>query len=723
MVFSIYLLLPDLSDIENPEYKAEENQPLHELAPSIKPPILTEAKQKEVPEDLIEPLPPALENPKGDANNKASAINSIKEIEMMEKDLFQPNYDNLIVRSRAKAFIILQDSNGKLLESQTDINVRAWRNIRDKWWLEDKVFFNQTTSEIEFDGYGRQGIEPGNYSIEIDGGGYGHLKLQFDINKDEIFRASYKMPNSKKVILVQFVDQGGNPVEYIRNLPTYHIEKKIIPFAFYASKHKLLLKNPPIINKILDGKDAKIELKPAKRSLEDFVYHVDKGKIYLSVFMGQMGEVMYQFRNNEGSRDPFIFKSDFMEKEIITIPIKETVIINESTKLIQIKESFNNELVGLNASPPMSEEKEVVKLFDFWKRGFIYQLKNTRFPLQLEYQLGIEPIETLKGDDSLFQYNFGAKQKNETVNIRFVDKKILKTPWETVPIDSQKAVQKDVHFDLHDFKVKFNFSPTFFEFAKDFSEIACADSAFSLECDHNSIFFTSFFIKDQTVFKDNLEGLKLSISSKIIYFSIAGRDGKFFRRFFPKGFEDKSEIDAFFQEPLKIDSNEILNNYLHEIEISPVQNTLILRVIDYNTGGIPWVEGSLILFEDREVSLEVKDTISLANNEEFLNKLTDTELKVSADSNIDKAYFKKLKQIFPKKRNLEYFLFNGAWYNAHAISYSDSAGYFVLKSDELIPGKKYSLFLWCQSQDEFKPDKEIFFIAKKGITDLGAIKF
>ena len=47
----------------------------------------------------------------------------------------------------------------------------------------------------------------------------------------------------------------------------------------------------------------------------------------------------------------------------------------------------------------------------------------------------------------------------------------------------------------------------------------------------------------------------------------------------------------------------------------------------------------------------------------------------------------------------------------------------VLKSDELIPGKKYTLFLWCQSQDDMKPDKEIYFIAQKGITDLGAIKF
>jgi hypothetical protein len=320
----------------------------------------------------------------------------------------------------------------------------------------------------------------------------------------------------------------------------------------------------------------------------------------------------------------------------------------------------------------------------------------------------------LKGDGFLFQQNLTYPSSASEVRVRFVDKKIFKNSWEIISLEEGVVSFKEIKFNLTEFKVNFSLSPTFLEMAKDFSMITSEESSFDLLSTNKSLSFTSLFNIDDKLLEENLSKLKLSIKSNISVEN--AKNGNFS----PSGYLSKKGL---FEETLSINANEIISNVNHEVEIAPIQNTLILRAINNADSGMPWVEASLVASENLSNVVEMQNAFKDVSKNKFLNSLAYIPINDFSEVIEKNEIRDKLKSIFPKEESFRYFYKNGAWYNTTSKSVSDSKGYLVLKSDELILGKKYTLFLWCQSQDDLKPDKEISFIAQKGITDLGAINF
>lgn len=728
MSFSFYFIFQDFNTTENPSNDKFDVDKL----PTKSEPLATE-----IPQENLDPKP--FERQSGiekeiKTNIKKSdevidnSINTLnfeeKTIHISDDDLYHPIYDKLVVRSRAKAFFLLHDAKGKLLEPKIVNSIRIWRHIRENLWQEDNAVFNHEKSVIECEGYGQQGLEPGRYFVWVNGGGYGALEINFNINKDEEYHANFKMPNFSKIIAVHFVDLEDKNVEYIRSLPTYQSIEKAVPSIKFQSKEVLVLRGAPgeNVKKITptanDSQQATIKAEPF-----DWVYQTNLGKIYISVFLNQVGEIKYDSKN-DGFYYPFIYKSNFEEIDIVKVVIKKPAKINPRTKIISFDANQNNEAVSVNVNN-LNQVKKENRLFtiDNKTKGFNYRVKSSKFPLQLEYQNSLGITETIKEDGFVLQHIFPHLEIEDSINIRLVDKKIFRSLWEPITLENGRMIFKEGDFPLQRFEVKFNFTPTIFEMAKDFIEVSSPDNSFALEFSNTNLYFDSYYIEDSNLFNENVSNLNINIMSKISNFRTSTRDPKFTRRFLPKGFIYKTDFESIFQVPFKINTNEVVKSYKKEIEISPLQNVLILRAIDWKVSGLPWVEASLVNYENRRIALEVKKTMNDSMNYDFLKNLTDQDLNSKPNAEMKEQGSKNLKQIFPKKEELDYFLSNGSWYNPHIRSFSDSAGYLILKTDELIPGKYYSLFLWCKSSDELNPDKEIIFKAKEGVTDLGAIRF
>lgn len=729
MAFAFYFLFQDSSSKEAP-LNNETLEEKHTLvqAPIKKAPEILAAKTIDPQPEVVKVIEPASRKATVEIEPKEEIVKAEEPKEdIIEEDLYQPIYDKLIVRSRAKAFFILYDAKGKLLEPKIVMKVRIWRNIRENWWLEDDAYFNHETSVLTCDGFGRQGLEPGRYSVWVDGGGYGTLEFNFQINKDEEYHASFQMPHFTKTIAVHFVDTEGKNVEYIRDRPTYKSVNNAEPVIAFNSKKTLILRSSPAENvknkSSLSGGSSGEGRFGSISEIKDLVYQTNLGKMYVRVFSGHAGEINYQL-TKEGSFTPFSLKSKFEEIDSVTITINKIAEINATTKIIAFDKNENNESLGINVNeliPP--KIKPALKSIDFGSKGFNYKLKSTKFPLLLEYQNVSGIPKTIKDDGFEFQHIFPYTEIEDTISVRLVDKKIFKTPWEEIKLEKGRMIYLEGEFPLQKFQVQFSLSPTFFEMAKDFAEIKCAESSFALPSTRTNLYFDSFFVDKKKLFDENLSDLNFNIPSKLSSFLTATRDRKLTHKFLPKGFIDRDVEATNFQVPLKLNSNEIIKSYSKVIESTPIQNALILRAINYNVSGIPWVEASLIKSEDLKVAMTVKRAISDYINADFLKSLTDKDLNNRLNKEMNDVIAKKLNQIFPNKKELEYFLLNGSWYNASARSFSDSAGYLILNSEELIPGKKYTLYLWCRSQDELVPDKEVSFIAQKGITDLGAIRF
>jgi hypothetical protein len=731
MTYSLYFLFSENNYSENNITKAIfQNQELtvnnqNKITVGLKEPASDApeeniTKNKEYKEDAFTNHALQIKKNNGELSNanksgKNEEVSNDSINEMKNINLYEPIYDEGIIRSSAKAYFHLQDARSRPLEPKIVVKVKVWRNIKNDLWLEEDAVYNHQKSMIECEGVNRQGLEPGYYSVEVDGGGYGVLKFKFGLKKNEELFSTHIMPNYSKVIVVQFVDCDGKNAKYTRSYPVYKWNANVAPFSEYESQKYLVLKNTPNCNRTWFTYGGSHSVTRGCGGPRDYVYQPEDGRYYIRVFSGQEGQINYEYRENEGPQIPYFLESKFDDKlDSLVIQLKEPPIIKEKTSVYIISKSLNNEFIGYNANTITVESSTQEEKFDYSLKGISYQIKDSKFPLQLEYIIGSHKPITLKGDGFLFQQNFDRYFTESEISVRLVDKKIFKSAWEKISLEEGIVSFKELKFNLKEFKVNIPLSPTFLEMAKDFSSVTSENNSFDLQSNNKSLSFSSLFNLDDKLFEENLSELNFSIKSNVsIDKAINGT-------FKPIGYLGNQ---SFYEEPLLLSSNEIIESVNHEVEISLIQKTLILRAIDNSDSGLPWVEASLVSFEDLSIAGEIQMAFKDSSNNQFLEGLANVAINDSVEMLTNSEITVKLKSIFPKEDVLKYFYKNGTWYNAAAKGVSDSKGYLILKSEELIPGKKYTLFLWHQTQNDLKPDKKISFIAQKGITDLGAIRF
>ncbi|PCJ56717.1 MAG: hypothetical protein COA79_18100 [Planctomycetota bacterium] len=656
-----------------------------------------------------------------------------KEI-IAKEEKWVPLYKNAISRSTSKAYFQILDARGKPLEKYqaNRMQVRLWRQINKNQWIEKRIKFDAAKNIIVCEGQQKQGLEPGFYSLELDGKGYGQLKFNFNLSKNRDLHGTYFLPNFRKIITIHFIDYNGNNILFTDNVPSYSFNEVKNPFKSHWHKKRMFLKEPTYDNSRRGGSGRfvtyKHHTKSYTKSYTNYICKTDEGKYYIRVFVGQEGSLNYKFSPLENIAKKFEIKSKFENDRNNEFIIEMNAVKYDPKKTtIRLKKDAGRKSLlknQLTAKEPQSSEVK----FNYNATGISYHLDNLIPKLHLEYK-GMRGSVFIKRKDNVFERNFHSMPYNNDILIRWTDKELFQTNWEVIPLDENLVTYRYDKLDLIQFRVNLLLSPTFNKMLMGmYAVTALEKQKAQLFVKNNQLYFTSYILKNENKIKTELSNLHLDFKGFYYEKRSEFRNYSYDRPFHRRYLLINNYKNLNLKIPLAVDRKKILKNKDHEITLKPLSSVLILRLIDEVGVGLPWVESSLVCHDHINTAIGLKRIIENSTEKVFFHNFKPTwnsEKKHSDDKNISEQDLKlmgKLKSLIQNKKALKYILKNKTWYNIYLKGLSDAKGYMTIRSDEIIPGKKYTLFLWSNSKDHLKPDKEITFTAKKGITDLGALK-
>lgn len=162
----------------------------------------------------------------------------------------------------------------------------------------------------------------------------------------------------------------------------------------------------------------------------------------------------------------------------------------------------------------------------------------------------------------------------------------------------------------------------------------------------------------------------------------------------------------------------------------PKLTGLVLRAIGPEQEGLPWVEASVVDYEQDERARRLRDVETTLAAEGKRPKLgarfglafySETQAE-QADAEFMRNHVgEEFLKLTSQPEDLDYYARCGAWYNTHRRLKSDAKGYLFSGAMRLVEGRVYILYLWSNSRDDLKPDARVVFRATEGVTDLGAI--
>lgn len=368
-----------------------------------------------------------------------------------ESDLWKPTFGDAIKRSTAKAYFKIFDAIRNPLIIDINYRVRLWRQLNDELWIEDHATYDPEKSLIKCEGYLNQGLEPGYYTLIFDGDVYGNLNLEFKIDKDEIFNSQQYLPNYHKIITLHFVDHKGKNIKYINNYPSVSYQREESPQQTMNTNKLFVLHN----NNIEISPDIDLRIHQDSEKIPNFIINnndflefelfdpyqkylieTDGGKYYLNVFTGNKNKITYTFDTTEKKAKPFVLEITFDDNSINYIKVKMNAIdIDLESSILSNEENPGNKDALIRKVKKSLEEKNT---FDLYSTGISFQLKDTIFPLSIEYRYNSNFFgpDSIKNQNGLVQfniYNYNADSDN-ILQVRWTDKKIFYTTWETIPV-------------------------------------------------------------------------------------------------------------------------------------------------------------------------------------------------------------------------------------------------------------------------------------------------
>ncbi|PCJ59508.1 MAG: hypothetical protein COA79_10705 [Planctomycetota bacterium] len=644
-------------------------------------------------------------------------------------DQWVATYGDSVKRSTSRAIFQLKDSKGYFLESGILKEVRLHRKIKDDLWIEDQASYNHKTGNLICDGLKYLGLEPGEYLLEIDGGGYGFLEITFEIIKNEVFRDTYFMPNYRRIINVHFSDMEGNPINYIKNVPFYKLEKSKAPFGVFKSKKRIFLHEPP--SNIRFGNC----MGGSRRSygcggVKVFAYKTDKGRYLIRVFSGKEAKIIFHHYSSKNTSDSYQYSGLFDEKKdsdiyIITNPLKVekreghyySIVLDKKVYIISESSPGNNYLNKEIILKPVANIEWKQDEIRYGQTGLRIELQSTTLDLKLHLKTKKYYSFDIRGSQNVFLKNIRnyALKENHLERYQWTDKRLYYSKWRKIDITKNSIASKSDYLNLKNITLKFNSTPTMQAFAQNNTTLKLADKNEVLLNDEGEI---STYVD----YKTDL----LSLSLRIQGFYKVGRnrwsnsssEKKYLLSNYKNDISVKQNISFQF-----LKTNQISSKIL---EVPAINNTVILRMLINYDAGLPWVEASLICHDEIDNALAVRKALMTAPNKKELNELDGLdyfELTDPENNEIIDETKKVINSAIKNKDVLKYLIKNGSWYNTHVKGLSDARGYLVITSPILKLGKKYTLFLWSNSKDHNMPDKVISFQANEYITDLGSIQF
>ncbi|MBP9892122.1 MAG: hypothetical protein KBG84_09465 [Planctomycetes bacterium] len=629
--------------------------------------------------------------------------------------LWVPDHGPAIARSGSRVEFDLADAKGQPLEPGTEIAFELWRKL-GKHSMREGARLNAARSAIICDAFDQGGLEPGDYELSISCGPYGAMKREFHLARTEVRKERLETPHWRRIITLSFTDSAGKALPYLPLPPRYTAPGITYVAPERAPPPEGVLRAPPEPQREGFGmgsgrSSSSSRIKPASPSALRFP--TDNGQWYVRVFAGGKGSIRFELDERLFGATVFQVNSDFTEPQWDNYVTAYNVPADFAAQMEQRKLNGADDpgKRSLLEPPQPVREPDVYDISElpegyqrlivsvsapcavtprFWVEHNISQPKDKNpgprqvagnFHQQLgRWWLDLAPDSGIELEIDSPQLLRPAGKNRETIRL-----------GESRIVEISRVIQASL---LH--------------VACPAPTLAALGTRVTAVCNGiGSPEGAAMWQPDGTLRlyvqrgAENFEGLGLATSLLLL-----------------SGQERRATG------PLKVSFNDKQRQELAlgGTTVSPAVTGLVLRAVGPSLEGLPWVEATLMEFDQDVASKRLRKHWqgSAAEMEECYGLLCKLAVKDVEPDHPDDVRLNELMEKMADPASRDWLRREGAWYNTHSRMQSSDHGYLCFDK-ALDPKKRYVLYLWSNSRSELMPDKRIDFVASEGVTDLGAV--
>lgn len=632
-----------------------------------------------------------------------------------------PIYGPAVQRGGAVASFNLVDAKDQPLIVD-DVSLELWRRVGVRW-ISERVRWTPESRTIWCRGSGDAGLEPGEYELEVRSKVYGSFRHTFRVNKEERLDSVLRFETWRRIVCFDFRQIDGKPANWIRSAPTITAEAPGMEVLKRTGEPGQILREPPP-RPVMGGGGGRggrggFAYRRARGGggYREFKTATDGGRYYVPVIAGIENTVSFGFTEAWGT-DKREFVNLFTGPEWDSYPVTLELVHDFDQLTAEWNEigtadpgarSLLN-WVEQRLNPPAIDDPSAVA--------------NCRLVLELEAPAGVSPVYAVAGPGDAWELS---RLMTRRQGLYYVDALAGQTVWFGFRYQDKLVGDPESHTfgedpELRVHRIKRN------PVARMVATPAWDHSPTLQAC----VIETVLGISVRNM--DKLDYWKLDLSKpeypvfEALRAQLRDKDGA----------EDVRLDWRFNGDAAVTSSNEMDDRNTGEFADAldrgdlrpPKLAGLVLRAIGPEQEGLPWVEASVVDYEQDERARRLRDVETALAGEGKRPKLGASfgeafysEIQAEkADAEFMRGHVgDEFLKLTSEPDDLDYYARCGAWYNSHRRLKSDSKGYMLARGFRLTEGRVYVLYLWSNSRNDLQPDARVVFKAEGDLTDLGAI--
>lgn len=635
--------------------------------------------------------------------------------------VLRPIYGPAVQRGGAVASFNLVDAKDQPLIVD-DVSLELWRRVGVRW-ISEEVRWATESRTIWCRGSGNAGLEPGEYELEVRSKVYGSFRHTFRVNKDERLDSVLRFETWRRIICFDFRQIDERPINWIHSAPTVTAEVPAMEALERASAPGDILREPPPRPQFGGGGGRGGKGGFAYRRARGgggytlFKRATDGGRYYVPVIAGIENTVRFGFNEAWGT-DKLEFVNLFTGPEWDSYTVTLDLVHDFDQLTAEWKELGTDDpgarsllnWIEQRLNPPAIDDPAAVA--------------NCRLVLELEALDGLSPVYAVASPGDAWELN---RQMPRRQGVYYVDAGAGQTVWFGFKYLDKLVSEPESH--------TFTENPELRVHRIQRNPVArmVATPAWDLSPTLNACMIEKELVVSVRNM-DRHDSWRLDLSEQEYPVFEALRD-----QLRDKNRNEGLSLDWRYNGDSAITScSESENRNTDEFTDAldrgdlrpPKPAGLVLRAIGPEQEGLPWVEASVVDYEQDERARrlrEVETALTAQGKRPKLGaKFGDafySELQAEkADAEFMREHVgEEFLKLTSEPDDLDYYARRGAWYDSHRRLKSDSKGYLLARGFRLTEGRVYVLYLWSNSRDDLKPDARVVFRAEGELTDLGAI--
>lgn len=648
-----------------------------------------------------------------------------------------PVYAPAILRGRASARFELLDGNHQPLHAP-EVKTSLWRRVGMRWCHVDSGW-DEGSRCVVCNGNFHEGLEPGEYELEIDAGHYGFLLHQFSLLAGQAMTQSLSLANFRRIVTFRFLRPDGTLVDWVDSYATVQTTRPEVEEIERLRAPKWVLRSPPTARSsvglgggIGNGRSSGGFKRRAS------MMATDAGRVHVAVIAGAHNVVTFRMDPEIWGTDLVQFEGEFLEDQWsdFVVELKPAEDFEARTTehyrwslddpgrrslLNWVTDYLTPKAFDVESAIPIESHVRVIiecdlpveasLLCGFSTKGdaltgLTYEMERRGKHFFVDVDPGTVLYYGLYIDDERIgplSSHTVTEQRIQRIKYEPQVAHITAVPWKVSPTVDQWTLHSRLDMEV---RVKDEQGRV----VRTECRLYAHNGGYWLGNDVAAALADAFGVRHQ-----------LQLSAK---YSRKWRDYT--------GLSNSREHHWKSAGGGVVEGDVARGLLTGSFEPGKPTRGLALRAVSGGEG-LPWVHCSIVPWKKDELCRRLRDVESELKAEgqrpwlgqKFAEDF-EWERDALTEEGIDPERMKEhMGEEFIKrvdgKPELAWYARNGAWYDTHRKLETDDCGYAVDFEMQLTPGELYVLYAWSNSRDDLQPDVRIVFRATEGLTDIGAI--